>query len=312
MAPSLEGTRAPCVTAIATRAYGAALYVVERQCRAREARASPQAHCVRCSPIDGGHARSSCDCHSNAGVRWRHGWSTASLGWHGKIKRARWYGATLYIIARQCRAREACASPHAHCVRCSPIDGGHARSSRDWHSSAGVRCRHGWCTASVGRHGKIKRARWYGATLYIIARQCRAREACASPHAHCVRCSPIDGGHARSSRDCHSNVGVRWRHGWSTASVGQHGKIEHARRGGATLYAVMRQRRAQDASASPQAHCVRCSPIDECHARSSRDWHSSAGVHCRHGWCTARVGRHGNIPYARRDGTELCAVGHRC
>ena len=197
-------------------------------------------------------------------------------------------------------------------MRCGPIDAGHTRSSRNCHSNAGVRWRHGWGTASLGWHGKIKRARWYSAALCVMERQCRARETRASPQAHCVRCSPIDGGHARSSRDCHSNVGVRWRHGWSTASVGQHGKIERVCRGGAALYTVRRQRRAQDASASPQAHCVRCSPIDEGHARSSRDWHSSAGVHCRHGWCTARVGRHGNIQHAHRDGTALCAVGRQC
>ena len=53
-------------------------------------------------------------------------------------------------------------------------------SSRDCHSSAGVRLRHGWSTASMGRHDKVERARRYSATLGIVWRCCRAPEAGAS------------------------------------------------------------------------------------------------------------------------------------
>ena len=114
-----------------TRRNGAALNTVKRWCRAREAGASPQARWVCCSPIDGGHTRSLRDCHCSASVRYRHGWSTASVRRHGTTERARWDGATLGTMKRPCRPREAGASTQARWVCCSPIDGGTTRFARD-------------------------------------------------------------------------------------------------------------------------------------------------------------------------------------
>ena len=233
-------------------------------------------------------------------MRWRHGCSTDGVGRYDKIARTRRYGAALGTTWRKCRAREAGASPQARSVCCGAVDGVHERSSRDCHSSASVRWRHGWSTARVGRHGKIERACRYGATLVTTWRQCRAREAGASPQACSVCCGAVDGVHARSSRDCHSSAIVRWRHGWSTAGMRQHGKIERACRYGATLVTTWRQCRAREAGASPQARSVRCGAVDGVHARSSRDWHSSASVRWRHGWSTASVGWHGKIEHAYR------------
>ena len=94
------------------------------------------------------------------------------VGRYGKIERARWYGAMLDSKQRRYRAQEAGDCPQARSVQCSPSDGDHTRSSDVCHSSAGVRWRHSWNTARVGRHGKIERARRYGAMLGRTERRC--------------------------------------------------------------------------------------------------------------------------------------------
>ena len=137
-----------------------------------EAGASPLTRSMHCVPIDGGHTNSSRECHSIAGVRWRHGWSTASMGRHGKIASVLRLGVTLGSMKRQCRAREASTSPQARSRHCGPIDGGHTRSLRECHSSAGVCWTYRWSTGSVGRHGKIESAHRYGATLGSIRQRC--------------------------------------------------------------------------------------------------------------------------------------------
>ena len=159
----------------------------------------------------------------------------------GTIERTCRNGATLKPMKRWCRAREAGASPQDRWVCCSPIDGGHTRSSHDCHCSASKRCRHGWSTASVRRHGTIERARWDGAALDTIRRRCRAREAGASPQARWVCCSPIDEGTTRFARDCQCSASARWSHGWSAASVRRHGTIERPRWDGTTLDTMKRR-----------------------------------------------------------------------
>ena len=98
-----------------------------------------------------------------------------------------------------------------------------------------MRWRRGWSTARVGRHGMIECARRDSAAINTMERRFGARKEGASPQARWVRCGPIDGGHARSSRDCHSSARVRWGHGWSTAIMGRDGNVEYARRDGAIL-----------------------------------------------------------------------------
>ena len=222
--------------------YGAALGNVRRRLQAWEVGASPQARSVRIGPSDDVHTRSSRECHSGAGVRWRHGWSTASVGRHGKIERTHRYGATLEIANRWCRTPGTRASPQACSVRCGVIDGGHAHSYGGGHSRASVRWSHGWSIASLARHSKIERSCPYGVTIGTENSRCSAREAGDSPHARSVRCGPSDGGHTRFSCDCHSSASVRWRHGGSTANVGRHGNIERACRYGAMLSSASRRR----------------------------------------------------------------------
>ena len=237
----------------------------------------------------GGHTRSSRSCHSSAGVRWRHGWSTASVGQHGKIELARRYGAPLGDVWRRCRVQKAGASPQVRFVRSGPIDGGHTRSSPGCHSSAVVRWRHGWSTASVGQHGKIERARQYGAKLGGSINGAKLGGRALAPRPGSVCSGPIDGGHTCASRECHSSAGVRWRHGWSTASVGQHDKIERAPRYGAKIGGVADVAELGGRALAPRPGSVCSNPIDGGHTRASRGCHSSAGVRCRHGWSSASV-----------------------
>ena len=291
---------------------GATLGIMTRRCRAREAGASPQARWVCCSPIDGGTTRFARDCQCGASALWTHGWSTASVRRHGTIERPRWDGATLSIMTRRCRAREAGASPQARWVCCSPIDGGTTRFARDCQCGASALWTHGWSTASVRRHGTIERPRWDGATLGIMTRRCRAREAGASPQARWVCCSPIDGGTTRFARDCQCGASALWTHGWSTASVRRHGTIERPRWDGATLGIMTRRCRAREAGASPQARWVCCSPIDGGTTRFARDCQCGASALWTHGWSTASVRRHGTIERPRWDGATLGIVTRRC
>ena len=155
LAPAIAVTCAPCVITTAARAC-VGVISEHRQCGTalRDIARAPNT-ARRLATEDGGGKPGSwaprpapcalapamaitCAPRVNA-TRWRHGRSTASVGRHGNVERARRYGAMLRSVSQRGWAQEVGASPHARSVCIGPSDGGHTRSLRNCHSSASMR-----------------------------------------------------------------------------------------------------------------------------------------------------------------------------